>query len=152
MRSRSNFLLLIVLAFIQAAFAAPAFADAEASAPQQGAAIQVHGDSVEYFHETEKVVGTGNVSIDYEGAKLTADKITVNLKDKVAVAEGNVVLTQNGSVFKGNRLSTIEHADRILVLEKGKMVEEGNHTQLLRKKGLYYAFWRQQSGNGGKDD
>ena len=103
MRSRSNFLLLIVLALFQAAFIAPAFADADAGTAQQGAAIQVHGDSVEYFHETEKVVGTGNVSIDYEGAKLTADKITVNLKDKVAVAEGNVVLTQNGSVFKGNR-------------------------------------------------
>lgn len=54
------------------------------------------------------------------------------------------------SVIIAHRLSTIEHADKIVVLEKGHIVEEGNHSQLLRKKGLYYAFWRQQSGGVGK--
>jgi len=38
------------------------------------------------------------------------------------------------------------HADRIYVLEKGKIIEEGTHDILLRKKGLYYAMWRQQIG------
>jgi len=38
------------------------------------------------------------------------------------------------------------HADRIYVLEKGKIVEEGNHAMLLENKGLYYAMWRQQIG------
>ena len=38
------------------------------------------------------------------------------------------------------------HADRIFVLEKGKMVEAGNHDDLLAQKGLYYAMWRQQVG------
>lgn len=65
--------------------------------------IQVHGDAVEYFQEGQKVVGTGNVSIEYGGAKLTADKITVYMATKDSVAEGNVVLTQKGSVFKGER-------------------------------------------------
>ncbi len=65
------------------------------------APVQVHGDTVEYFHEEEKVVGTGHVSIDYEGANLTADKVTVYMNSKLAVAEGNVVLTQKGSVYKG---------------------------------------------------
>jgi hypothetical protein len=48
------------------------------------------------------------------------------------------------------------HADRIYVLEKGRIVEEGHHNELLELKGLYYAMWRQQigereiiSGNGG---
>ena len=45
-----------------------------------------------------------------------------------------------------HRLSTIMHADRIYVLEKGKIVEEGNHSTLLENKGLYYAMWRQQIG------
>jgi ATP-binding cassette subfamily B protein len=45
-----------------------------------------------------------------------------------------------------HRLSTIMHADHIYVLEKGKIVEEGNHKTLLEKKGLYYAMWRQQIG------
>jgi ATP-binding cassette subfamily B protein len=38
------------------------------------------------------------------------------------------------------------HADRIYVLEKGKIVETGSHHQLLEEKGLYYAMWRQQIG------
>jgi len=45
-----------------------------------------------------------------------------------------------------HRLSTIMHADRIYVLEKGIIIEEGNHGTLLDKKGLYYAMWRQQIG------
>jgi ATP-binding cassette subfamily B protein len=38
------------------------------------------------------------------------------------------------------------HADRIYVLEKGKVVEMGSHTDLVEMKGLYYAMWRQQIG------
>ena len=38
------------------------------------------------------------------------------------------------------------HADRIYVLEKGEIIETGNHEDLLAKKGLYYAMWRQQIG------
>jgi len=45
-----------------------------------------------------------------------------------------------------HRLSTIMYADRIFVLEKGKIVETGTHMSLLQEKGLYYAMWRQQIG------
>jgi LPS-assembly protein len=65
--------------------------------------IEVKGDSVEYFHEEQKAVGTGNVSIDYEGVKLSADKVTVHMASKVATAEGHVKLVQEGSVFTGER-------------------------------------------------
>lgn len=50
------------------------------------------------------------------------------------------------NVIIAHRLSTIMHADRIFVLEKGKIVEEGNHDELLTKNGLYHAMWRQQIG------
>lgn len=73
----------------------------EASA--KNAPVQVHGDTVEYFQEGQKVVGTGHVSIDYEDVRLTADKITVYMESKQAVAEGHVVLTQKGSIFKGEK-------------------------------------------------
>ncbi|WP_336517213.1 ABC transporter ATP-binding protein [Pollutibacter soli] len=53
---------------------------------------------------------------------------------------------QQITVIIAHRLSTILHADRIYVLEKGRIVEEGPHDQLLLKKGLYYAMWRQQIG------
>ena len=38
------------------------------------------------------------------------------------------------------------HADTIYVLEKGKIVETGDHESLLTQMGLYYAMWRQQIG------
>ncbi len=50
------------------------------------------------------------------------------------------------TVLIAHRLSTIMHADRIYVLEKGKVAEQGAHQALLDQKGLYYAMWRQQIG------
>ena len=50
------------------------------------------------------------------------------------------------TVLIAHRLSTILHADRIYVLERGRIVETGRHDQLVDQKGLYYAMWRQQIG------
>jgi ATP-binding cassette subfamily B protein len=55
------------------------------------------------------------------------------------------------TVMIAHRLSTIMYADRIYVLEKGRIIEIGNHSELLELKGLYYAMWRQQIGER-KDD
>lgn len=55
------------------------------------------------------------------------------------------------TILIAHRLSTIMHADRIYVLEKGKIIETGNHDNLLHEKGLYYAMWRQQIGERKKD-
>jgi ATP-binding cassette subfamily B protein len=38
------------------------------------------------------------------------------------------------------------HADRIYVLERGRIAETGQHDRLIEAKGLYYAMWRQQVG------
>lgn len=53
---------------------------------------------------------------------------------------------QHITVMIAHRLSTIMYADRIYVLEKGRIVETGSHHALLEEKGLYYAMWRQQIG------
>lgn len=50
------------------------------------------------------------------------------------------------TIMIAHRLSTIMYADRIFVLEKGRIVETGTHQTLLEEKGLYYAMWRQQIG------
>lgn len=50
------------------------------------------------------------------------------------------------TILIAHRLSTVMHADKIFVLEKGKITESGTHTTLIKKKGLYYAMWRQQVG------
>lgn len=43
-----------------------------------------------------------------------------------------------------HRLSTIQHADKIIVLSKGEIIEEGNHQELLSKKGQYYKLYQLQ--------
>ena len=53
---------------------------------------------------------------------------------------------QHITIMIAHRLSTIMHADRIYVLEKGNVIETGNHESLIAEKGLYYAMWRQQIG------
>ncbi|TCO73456.1 ABC transporter ATP-binding protein [Rhodovulum euryhalinum] len=45
-----------------------------------------------------------------------------------------------------HRLSTIAHMDRIVVLDDGRIVEEGRHAELLARNGLYARFWARQSG------
>jgi ATP-binding cassette subfamily B multidrug efflux pump len=45
-----------------------------------------------------------------------------------------------------HRLSTIAHMDRIIVLDAGRIAEEGTHAELLAKNGLYAGFWARQSG------
>jgi ATP-binding cassette subfamily B multidrug efflux pump len=45
-----------------------------------------------------------------------------------------------------HRLSTIARMDRLIVLEQGRIVEQGSHDELLRRKGHYERLWRHQSG------
>ena len=53
---------------------------------------------------------------------------------------------QHMTILIAHRLSTVMHADKIVVLEKGSVAETGKHEELLERKGLYYAMWRQQIG------
>ena len=70
---------------------------------------------------------------------ITEEEITNTIRSISALKEQITIMI-------AHRLSTIMHADRIYVLEKGKVVETGSHQELLTEKGLYYAMWRQQIG------
>jgi ATP-binding cassette, subfamily B, bacterial len=56
------------------------------------------------------------------------------------------VMGDRTTVLVAHRLSTVRHADWIYVLDKGTVVEEGRHEDLVRKKGLYSRLWRIQTG------
>ena len=70
---------------------------------------------------------------------LTEEEIGRTMRD---VAGARDVIT----ILIAHRLSTVMHADRIHVLERGRIVETGAHDELIVRKGLYYAMWRQQVG------
>ncbi|HMG12445.1 MAG TPA: ABC transporter ATP-binding protein [Gemmatimonadaceae bacterium] len=70
---------------------------------------------------------------------LTEEEISRTMRE---VASSREVIT----ILIAHRLSTVMHADRIYVLERGKIVEMGQHDDLLQQTGLYYAMWRQQVG------
>lgn len=54
-------------------------------------------------------------------------------------------ITQNiTTILIAHRLSTVVHADKIIVLDKGNIVEQGTHDELLAMKGLYSQLWSQQ--------
>jgi len=74
---------------------------------------------------------------------LTEEEITDTIRRLSARQERITILI-------AHRLSTIMHADRIHVLEKGEVVETGTHAELLERKGLYFAMWRQQIGERSK--
>jgi ABC-type multidrug transport system fused ATPase/permease subunit len=51
-----------------------------------------------------------------------------------------------------HRLSTIAAMDRLIVLDRGAIVETGTHRELLERDGLYASLWRRQSGGFLRDD
>ncbi len=50
------------------------------------------------------------------------------------------------TIVVAHRLSTLLHMDRILVFDRGKIMEDGTHQQLLAKAGLYKTLWDAQVG------
>ncbi|MED1918027.1 ABC transporter ATP-binding protein [Brevibacillus sp. DP1.3A] len=55
------------------------------------------------------------------------------------------------TLIVAHRLSTITHADKIIVMKEGQIVEEGTHEQLLERKGVYYGLWSVQDLGSASD-
>lgn len=72
-------------------------------------------------------------ALDSESEKYIQESLKDLMKDKTVIAIAH-------------RLSTISSLDRLIIMDEGKIVEEGNHDSLLKQNGLYARLWSMQSG------
>ena len=72
-------------------------------------------------------------SLDSEVEVIIQDSLDILMKGKTVIAIAH-------------RLSTIAAMDRLIVMDNGAIIEEGNHKSLIKNKGLYYQLWHHQSG------
>jgi ATP-binding cassette subfamily B multidrug efflux pump len=80
---------------------------------------------------------------------LILDEATSALDSEVeqAIQENLYTLMEGKTVIAvAHRLSTIAAMDRLIVLDEGRVVEEGSHEALLKAGGLYASLWQRQSG------
>ena len=75
------------------------------------------------------------------------DEATANIDTETEVLIQNSLekmMNIGTMLMVAHRLSTIQHADNIIVLSHGEIVEMGNHSELLAKKGAYYGLYMLQ--------
>ena len=75
------------------------------------------------------------------------DEATANIdtETELLIQEALEKLMQGRTtIMVAHRLSTIQHSDNIILLSKGEIVEQGNHQELLAKKGFYYNLYNSQ--------
>jgi hypothetical protein len=90
-----------------------------------------------------RVVGNGPTARACGAARLLLRRLLVGRVDEPA----GLVLPQPGIVAAvAHRLSTIAMMDRLVIMDSGRIVEEGTHASLLRDGGHYAGLWQHQSG------
>ncbi|HIH09400.1 MAG TPA: ATP-binding cassette domain-containing protein, partial [Candidatus Diapherotrites archaeon] len=78
----------------------------------------------------------------FDEATSSLDSVTEN---KIQNALTNLMKGRT-TIIIAHRLSTIMNADRIIVLERGKVAQAGKHTELIAQEGLYRELWGMQKG------
>src|SRR5690606_20707377 len=80
---------------------------------------------------------------------LLLDEATSALDSEVEVAiqeSLNKIMEGKTVIAIAHRLSTIAAMDRLVVMDQGRIIEEGSQAELLKKNGTYARLWRHQSG------
>ncbi|MFJ7677212.1 ABC transporter ATP-binding protein [Peribacillus sp. NPDC097264] len=88
-------------------------------------------------------------ALAFDPAILILDEATASIdtETEAIIQEGMEVLKKGRTTFIiAHRLSTIKNADQILVLDKGRIVEQGTHEGLMEQKGKYYQMYELQAG------
>jgi len=88
-------------------------------------------------------------ALAFDPAILILDEATssIDTETETIIQEAMDVLKKGRTTFIiAHRLSTIKNADQILVLDRGRIVERGNHEELMERKGRYYQMYQLQQG------
>lgn len=88
-------------------------------------------------------------ALAFDPAILILDEATANMDtESESVIQRALDVLQKGrtTLVIAHRLSTIQYADRIFVLDKGSIIERGNHDTLMEDRGLYYQMYQMQQG------
>lgn len=85
------------------------------------------------------VLDEATSALDSESEKFIQDSLKELMQGKTVIAIAH-------------RLSTLKEMDKLVVMDSGKIIEEGTHTSLIRKKGAYYNFYNMQAGGFLKDE
>lgn len=83
------------------------------------------------------IVDEGTSNIDYNSEKIVLNELFNKYKDKIII-------------FIAHRLSSITDFDRIVVIDKGSVAEQGTHLQLMKNKGKYHFLWGMQQKSQGR--
>lgn len=71
----------------------------------------------------------------------------VDMETEVKIQKGMEDISQKRTTFIiANRISSVKNADQILIISRGKIIEQGNHEELLAKEGAYYRIYEEQLG------
>ncbi len=86
-------------------------------------------------------------TIAHKPAIMILDEATANIDTETEILIQNSlekIMNIGTTLMVAHRLSTIQHADKIIVLSHGEIIEEGNHFELLEKRGKYYGLYMLQ--------
>jgi len=118
------------------------FAETSKEAP-----MIINGDNVEYSADSKEVVATGNIEVIYKGAKLTCNRLKVNMQTKEGLAEGNARVDDAQGVVTGekivydfaNKTGIIYNADFRAnpYFGKARKVEKLSDTEFICKRGYF---------------
>jgi hypothetical protein len=107
----------------------------------------INGDNVEYSADNKEVVATGNIEVIYKGAKLTCNRLKVNMQTKEGLAEGNARIQDDKGIVTGekivynfaNKTGIIYNADFRAnpYFGKAKKVEKLNDSEFVAKGGYF---------------
>jgi len=91
----------------------------------------------------------------YKPSLMILDEATANIDsetEELIQASMEKMMNISTMLIVAHRLSTIQHADKIIVMQKGEIKEEGNHQALLKLKGLYYNLYQLQYEEKDKEE